>query len=121
MISERIKEARINKGVSMRQAAADMGFPYTTYVNYEKGVSEPNSENLVKIAVYYNVTADFLVGVSAPEIKEETPEKTTFPALTRREQDLVSAYRLLDDRQKDVIDYQIRTFAEFNEYKLNEK
>ena len=64
MISNRIKEARLKKGVSMRQAAADMGFPYTTYVNYEKGISEPNSENLVKIALYYNVTADFLIGVS---------------------------------------------------------
>ena len=119
MISERIKEARIKKGVSMRQAATDMGFPYTTYVNYEKGVSEPNSENLVKIAIYYNVSADYLVGVSVPKI--DTHEDTPFPTLSQREQDLVSAYRLLDDRQKDVIDYQIRTFAEFNEYKLNEK
>ena len=64
MISNRIEEARLKKGVSMRQAAADMGFPYTTYVNYEKGISETNSENLVKIALYYNVTADFLIGVS---------------------------------------------------------
>lgn len=67
MISERIQEARKEKGVSMRQAAIDMGFPYTTYVNYEKGVSEPNSEALAKIAVYYQVSADYLVGTD--EIK----------------------------------------------------
>lgn len=67
MISERIHEARLKKGVSMRQAAMDMGFPYTTYVNYEKGVSEPNSEALAKIAIYYQVSADFLVGTDEIE------------------------------------------------------
>lgn len=36
MIAEKISEARKKKGVSMRQATKDMGFPYTTYVNYEK-------------------------------------------------------------------------------------
>lgn len=67
MIAERIHKARLKKGVSMRQAAIDMGFPYTTYVNYEKGVSEPNSEALAKIAVYYQVSADFLVGTDEIE------------------------------------------------------
>ena len=63
MISQRITQARMKKGISMRQAAIDMGFPYTTYVNYEKGVSEPNSEALARIAVYYDISADYLVGV----------------------------------------------------------
>ncbi len=67
MIADRIHEARLKKGVSMRQAAMDMGFPYTTYVNYEKGVSEPNSEALAKIAIYYQVSADFLVGTDEIE------------------------------------------------------
>ena len=71
MISDRIREARQRKGVSMRQAAIEMGFPYTTYVNYEKGVSEPNSEALVKIAVYYKVSTDYLVGVNKETLGEE--------------------------------------------------
>lgn len=62
MLSDRIKRERQKKGISMRQAAMEMGFPYTTYVNYEKGISEPNSEGLVKIAVFYNVSADYLLG-----------------------------------------------------------
>lgn len=62
-LAERIIEARLKKGVSMRQAAIDMGFPYTTYVNYEKAVSEPNSKGLAKIAMYYQVSADYLIGI----------------------------------------------------------
>lgn len=75
MVAEQLKKAREHKGVSMRQAAIDMGFPYTTYVNYEKGVSEPNSEALVKIAVYYGVSADYILGVniknSPPPVEDE--------------------------------------------------
>lgn len=67
MISQMIRKTREKKGISMRQAALDMGFPYTTYVNYEKGISEPNSEALVKIAVYYGVSADYLLGVEPKE------------------------------------------------------
>ena len=67
MISQMIRKTREKKGISMRQAALDMGFPYTTYVNYEKGISEPNSEALVKIAVYYGVSADYLLGVEQKE------------------------------------------------------
>ena len=70
MISDKIRTIREKKGISMRQAALDMGFPYTTYVNYEKNVSEPNSEAIVKIAVYYGVSADYLLGVEQSEQKE---------------------------------------------------
>ncbi len=58
----RIKELRMQKGISMRQAAEDLGIPYTTYVNYEKGFREPNSEVLIKLANYFSVTIDYLLG-----------------------------------------------------------
>lgn len=51
----------------MRQAAKLLGLPYTTYVNYEKGDREPNSEMLVYLADFYGVTVDYLIG------KEKTP------------------------------------------------
>ena len=69
MISEKIRKAREVQGISMRQAAIDMDFPYMTYVNYEKGVSEPNSKSLAKIAAYFKVSADYLIGTD--EMKNE--------------------------------------------------
>lgn len=58
----RIKELRQEKGISMREAAKQLGMPYTTYVNYEKGLREPNSETLIMLANYFHVTIDYLVG-----------------------------------------------------------
>lgn len=73
---ESLKELREKAGKSMRLTAEDLGIPYTTYVSYEKGTREPNSEMLVKIAEYYHTTTDFLLGrlarnsMAAPTIGE---------------------------------------------------
>lgn len=58
----RIKELRTAKSMSMAQISKELNIPYTTYVNYEKGKREPNSEMLIKIANYFNVTVDYLIG-----------------------------------------------------------
>ena len=63
-VSERLAKVRTAAGISMRKAALDMDFPYTTYVGYENGRSEPNSAELVRIAAYFGVTVDYLVGAS---------------------------------------------------------
>lgn len=58
----RIKELRESKGISMKEAARRLEMPYTTYVNYEKGLREPTSEVLIQIADFFGVSIDFLVG-----------------------------------------------------------
>ena len=58
----RIKQLRESKGLNMREAARILNMPYTTYVNYEKGLREPTSEVLVQLANFYETTVDFLVG-----------------------------------------------------------
>lgn len=60
----RLKELREAKGMNMRETARALNMPYTTYVNYEKGVREPNSETLIAIANFYNTSIDYLIGKS---------------------------------------------------------
>jgi len=60
----RIKQLRESKGLNMKEAARILNMPYTTYVNYEKGLREPTSEVLVQLANFYETTVDFLVGRS---------------------------------------------------------
>ena len=58
----RMKQLREEKGLNMKDVAKALGMPYTTYVNYEKGAREPNSETLIQIANFFGVSVDFLVG-----------------------------------------------------------
>lgn len=46
----------------MRQMAAALNMPYTTYVNYEKGTREPNSEQLLLISKYFDISLDYIMG-----------------------------------------------------------
>lgn len=57
----RLKEMREARGLSMREAARLLKMPYTTYVNYEKGAREPNSETLISLANFYETTIDYLL------------------------------------------------------------
>lgn len=57
-----ISELRRKKNISMKQAAKDLGIAYTTYVNYEKGERQPNSEVLIALADYFGVSVDYLIG-----------------------------------------------------------
>ena len=60
----RINQLRIEKKLTMRDTAKGIGIPYTTYVGYEKGDREPNSEMLIKIASFFSVSVDYLIGRS---------------------------------------------------------
>lgn len=78
---EQIRKLRKKKGLTMRQAASDLGMPYTTYVNYEKGLREPNSEKLLRIAEYFGVSVDVLLGREAPEGFLPLPQTEKIPLL----------------------------------------
>ncbi|MBQ9461186.1 MAG: helix-turn-helix transcriptional regulator [Clostridia bacterium] len=58
----RLKSLREENKKTMAQVARDLGIPYTTYVNYEKGEREPNSETLILLADYFNCSIDYLIG-----------------------------------------------------------
>lgn len=68
----RMKYLRERMGISMKEAARRLSIPYTTYVNYEKCVREPNSETLIQIANFYNTSIDYLLGNS------NTKDATTY-------------------------------------------
>lgn len=49
----RLKSLREDRGMTMKECAMRLKMPYTTYVNYEKGAREPNSETLIQIANFF--------------------------------------------------------------------
>ena len=55
-------ELRTEKGLSIRQAAAQLEIPYNTYLSYEKGTKEPGISELIAIADYFGCTVDRLIG-----------------------------------------------------------
>lgn len=56
---------RKEKGISQKVAASDLGVSQALLSHYEKGVRECGLEFVVKVADYYNVSCDYLLGRSA--------------------------------------------------------
>lgn len=57
-----LEKIRRDAGMNMREAARGLEIPYTTYVSWEKGDREPNSEMLIKLAEFFDTTIDYLIG-----------------------------------------------------------
>ena len=57
-----LKTLRTNAGKLQKEVAAYLGVDRTTYLRYEKGESEPDYETLKKLADYFDVSIDYLLG-----------------------------------------------------------
>ncbi len=58
----KIKELRQKINLSQNEMAKKLGMPQTTLFNYEAGKNEPNIAVLIKLADFFNVSIDELVG-----------------------------------------------------------
>ena len=58
----RLKELRMRKGVTQREVAEVIGCAKSTYPKYEREEHEPDIDALCRLADYFGVTIDYLVG-----------------------------------------------------------
>ena len=56
---------RKERGITQKQAAADLGISQAQLSHYEKGIRECGLEFVVQVADYYGVSCDYLLGRSA--------------------------------------------------------
>lgn len=62
ILSKRLQELRNKHKWKQEDVAEKCNFILRTYRRYETGESEPQASSLVKIADFYNVSIDYLVG-----------------------------------------------------------
>lgn len=59
---DRLKELRIEKGISQQTLAKSVDMSKMAISHWESGHSEPSISQLVFLADYFNVSVDYLVG-----------------------------------------------------------
>ena len=57
-----LKELRIKKGLKQSDLASFLDITQQAYQRYESGTSEPNADGYTKLADFYGVTTDCLLG-----------------------------------------------------------
>ncbi|MBU5625838.1 helix-turn-helix domain-containing protein [Oscillibacter sp. MSJ-2] len=58
----RIRDSRIDKGLSQKQVAELLGVSYKTYSAYEKGKRHIGALQLIVLANFYHTSVDYLLG-----------------------------------------------------------
>lgn len=66
-LSERLEELKDERNITHKQVALSIGVRPATYSKYVTGTRQPDIETLVKIADYFAVSIDYLIG------REEKP------------------------------------------------
>jgi transcriptional regulator with XRE-family HTH domain len=61
-LGKRLRELRLEKGLNQIDVANILGIERSTYGKYETGDSSPDYEKLLKLADFYNVSTDYILG-----------------------------------------------------------
>lgn len=97
MFKDRLKEARVNAGLSQGKLAAMLGISKQTVSDYERGYSEPDVNKIMKIMKCLNIEANFLW---QDEMAEPTSEEKTISEAAMR---LAALYDELDEHGKELL------------------
>ena len=62
IFQERLMEQRKLNNLTQRQVADYLAIAQPSYIRYENGTSQPSLETLVKLADYFDVSVDYLLG-----------------------------------------------------------
>ena len=63
-IGERIKELRIEAGLSQMQLAKKLNMSQAAVAKWELGKTEPTASAIILLAKFFNESADYLLGLT---------------------------------------------------------
>jgi len=63
-LGKRLKELREEKGLTQKELATLLHLNSVTYLHYEKAQRQPPLELLADIAIFFDVTVDYLLGLT---------------------------------------------------------
>lgn len=89
--SSRLKELLRDRGITQKDLAGGIDIAPSTAGNYVRGLREPDYETLKRIAAFFHVSTDFLLGLES-EKADDTAEN-----------ELLLVFRALGQPQKELL------------------
>ncbi len=110
MFAQRLKELRSEKGVVQKDVANFLNITTSAYGFYEQGKRVPDTDIMIKLSNYFNVSLDYLLGKT--DIKNYTEDPNITIALHSD-----TDYDELPKEAKD----EINNFIEYVKQKYKDK
>ncbi|HBF2280567.1 TPA: helix-turn-helix transcriptional regulator [Clostridioides difficile] len=112
-MESRIKQLREKRGLIQEILAAELGITQQMLSKYERDVTLIKVDILKKIATYFNVTTDYLLGVS--DVKRDLQRQMKMNETLDEYYDLIEIYKDLDSYDKEMIWSIMQTVKEVGE------
>ena len=106
-----LKDLRLKHGLSQEDLGKIIGVGRTTISMYESGNIVPRQEGLLKIASYFDVSVDYLTGISSSKEAE-----TSSPYLLRLDKELKD----LDEKLLNAADSSVSVLYQNHELQPNQ-
>ncbi len=111
---ERLKNLRTDAKMTQQDVARLLGVERSTYVKYERGQSDPPTATLVRLADYFSVTVDYLIGHDAAQ-----PARiVAAPEVSTADFELLRKFHALDDmaqaRILNALDFEYQAIPQEN-------
>lgn len=111
----KIKELRQELGITQKELAKHLGIAQNTLSYWENGKFDVDNASLCRIADYFHVTIDYLLGQNNSPIdadnaisvknlaSENNGTLNPYRVLTNNEKELIEKYRLLDQHSQKAV------------------
>lgn len=70
-MGERLRELRLRRKISQEEVARHIGITRSAYSHYEINNRQPVYETLIKLAAYFDVSLDYIIGGNPSKSKGE--------------------------------------------------
>lgn len=100
-MESRIKQLRENRGLIQEILASELGITQQMLSKYERDVLCIKVDVLKKIAEYFNVTTDYLLGIS--EVKRDLQGQMKMNKTLYTYYDLIEIYKGLDEYDQELV------------------
>ena len=105
-IGKKIKTLRLSNPLTQNELADILGVSKSTMSNYERNISTPAPDILLKLATYFEVTVDYFFQEKQNNSMDLIKESSAYHSdkiVTKDEWNTIIYYRRLSDEQKDYI------------------
>lgn len=105
MLKDKLKQLREQRKLTKKQAAEGIGMTERAYIAYEYGERDVSTEQLSKIADFYGVTTDYLLGreTGEPEPLDDLERQFNMTALEKK---ILESYLALPkDMRGDLMEF----------------
>lgn len=108
IFSERLRELREQKGLSMFALAQQIGVSDAAICKWENATNEPKASYISLLAEYFEVSSDYLLGFESDLglKKYSAPLKNAPPLLNPKEKELLEIFdSLAEEYQMQILEY----------------